>query len=98
MMPMAVSPRSHRVLGRRIFGVVLGLAVATMLFLALRPEAIPVDLAEVTRGDLEVTVHEDGKVQVKDRYTISAPLTGRLARVELEPGDPIEEGVAAAYL
>jgi HlyD family secretion protein len=97
MNAMAAS-RSYRILGRRIFGGLLVVGIAGMLFLALRPQPIPVDLAEATRGELEVTVHEDGRAQVKDRYTISAPLNGRLARVELEPGDPIEEGAAVAYL
>ncbi len=90
--------RDRRHLARRIGAGLLVAAIAVMLFLALRPEAVPVDLVRATRGDLEVVVHEDGRAQVKDRYTISAPITGRLARVELEPGDPILEGGPIAYL
>ena len=50
------------------------------------------DVVRVTRGPLQVTVDEDGKTRVKERYIVSAPLTGQLTRIELEAGDVIEAG------
>jgi HlyD family secretion protein len=64
--------------------VVLGAAVYAFL-----PKPIPVEVARVGRGPLQVTVDHEGRTRVKERYLISTPLNGRLLRVELHPGDPI---------
>jgi HlyD family secretion protein len=74
--------------------IYLGLAVAVIagLMYAFRPAPVPVDLAKVVRGPMEVTVNEDGKTRIKERYTVSAPLVGQMQRVELHPGDPVEAG------
>jgi HlyD family secretion protein len=53
------------------------------------PKPIPVDTALVSRGSLSVTVAEDGKTRVRDRYIISAPLAGRLHRIKVRAGDPV---------
>ena len=53
------------------------------------PKPVPVDTARVTRGSLTVTVSEDGKTRVRDRYTISSPLAGRLHRIKVRAGDPV---------
>jgi len=41
---------------------------------------------------LQVTVNEDGRTRIKERYVVSTPLGGRLLRVELHPGDIVEAG------
>lgn len=56
---------------------------------AFSPTAVPADFAEVTRGTLQVTVNEEGRTRVRDRFVVSAPLPGRMQRIELEPGDPV---------
>lgn len=76
--------------------LVLGLAGA--IIWAYRPRPVAVDVEEVTRGALEVTVTEPGKTRVKDRYVISTPLGGELERVTLQPGDMVEEGEVIARL
>jgi HlyD family secretion protein len=40
---------------------------------------------------LEVTVRDDGRTRIKDRYIVSAPLAGQLQRVELKPGHKVKE-------
>ena len=40
----------------------------------------------------EVTVEEEARTRVRDRYVVSAPLPGRMRRIELEPGDPVVAG------
>lgn len=80
---------------------VLGLGVAAAaggVVLALRPEPVAVDVAEATRGPLVVAVNESGTTRVKDRYVLSAPVTGRVSRVTLEPGDPAKEGQPLAEI
>lgn len=75
-----------------------GLAVVWVLYLALRPEPVSVDLAQVTRGPVEVVVEEDGRTRVRDRYLVTAPVAGTLRRVELEAGDTVAAGAALARL
>jgi HlyD family secretion protein len=78
--------RNPRLLGALGFVVLL-------LLVALWPEAVPVELAPVERGTLRVTVDEEGETRVRDRFVISAPVAGRVLRIELEPGDRVERGV-----
>jgi HlyD family secretion protein len=59
---------------------------------AFKPAAVPVDFGEVSKGTLQVTVNEEGRTRVRDRYVVSAPLPGRMKRIELEPGDPVVAG------
>jgi HlyD family secretion protein len=65
--------------------VVLG----AVLFWAFRPSPVPADFATVVRGPLQVTVDEEGQTRVRNRYVVSAPVPGRMSRIELEPGDPV---------
>lgn len=69
-----------------------GLAVvaAVVLLLALRKAPVEVDVAGVTRGRLAVTLDEEAETRVRERYVVSAPVAGRLRRIELEPGDPVQ--------
>ena len=74
----------------RLFRVLLGVAVVGGLgFWAFRPQPAPADFASVERGALDVTVEDEGRTRVRDRYVVSAPLPGRMHRIELEPGDPV---------
>ncbi len=76
----------------KILLVFLLLAVAGVVVYAALPRPVPVDVVSVVRGHMKVTVDEEGKTRVRDRYTISAPLSGRLLRVQLDPGDRVEAG------
>ncbi|MCW5777640.1 MAG: HlyD family efflux transporter periplasmic adaptor subunit, partial [Phycisphaeraceae bacterium] len=50
------------------------------------------DLAVVDRGAMTVTVDEEGRTRLKERYVVSAPLAGYVARITLKPGDPVAAG------
>ena len=65
------------------------LIVAALAAAAVWPERIEVDTARLVRGPLEVTIDEEGETRVLERFIVSAPVAGRLQRVELEPGDPV---------
>ena len=82
-----------------LWGVGL-VVVAAAAFLGTRPQPVPAELAQVTRGPLEVTIDEEGETRVRDRFVISAPLAGRVLRIELEPGDAVVAGetVLAIFL
>ncbi len=81
---------------RRALLVLLGVGLLAMIVVAWLPKPVPAEMAPVTRGPLEVTVDEDGRARVKDRYTVSAPLAGNLGRIELHPGDAVEQGAVIA--
>jgi HlyD family secretion protein len=86
----------RRFLNRRVlFGV---LVVLVIIAAALWPQSIDVDVARATRGPLQVTVDEEGETRVRERFVISAPVGGRLERVELEPGDRVRDGQVIARL
>jgi HlyD family secretion protein len=74
----------------RLVGAVL--VVAVILAVALWPSAIEVDAARVSRGPMEMTIDEEGETRVRERFMVSAPVTGRVLRIELEPGDPVVRG------
>ncbi len=71
---------------------VFGAAVVAAIVYAFLPHPVPVDLATVEQGPLMVTVDEDGQTRIKEKYVVSAPMSGRLRRIELDPGDPVVRG------
>jgi HlyD family secretion protein len=81
--------------------IALGIAAAAIAALAvwaLQPQPVRVETARVVKGPFEQTVSDDGKTRVRDRYVVSAPLGGRLERIELKAGDPVREGQVVAVL
>ena len=65
---------------------------------ALAPRPIEVETAPATTGRFESTVDEDAKTRLRDRYVVSAPLAGLLARVTLREGDAVAAGDVVATL
>lgn len=72
--------------------LLLGLAYA------LWPSATAVDAAQVTRGPMAVGITDDGVTRAEEFYVVSAPVTGYLSRVELEPGDPVTRDALIAWM
>jgi HlyD family secretion protein len=83
---------------RRLLAMGFAVAVVVAVALALRPRPVPVDVARATRGDLVHAIEESGVSRVKDRYVVSAPVTGSISRVSLEPGDSVEVGETLAEI
>ncbi|NER81381.1 MAG: biotin/lipoyl-binding protein, partial [Leptolyngbya sp. SIO1D8] len=79
------------------YGLV-GFGVAVLVVLAFRPTPLAVDVGMVTQGPLQVTVDAEGKTRVQDRYVVAAPVDGRLQRIDLEAGDPVEAGMVVAQI
>lgn len=80
-------------LNRRIFvWLALGLVAAAALAWSFRPQAVPVEVASVTRGPLRVEVTDEGRTRVREIFQVSAPVAGRLLRVEQHAGDAVVGG------
>jgi HlyD family secretion protein len=75
---------------RRVILPLLVLAVlVTGLVLSLMPRPVSVDIAPVTTGPITVSVREDGRTRVKERYVVFSPLGGRLERIPHKAGASI---------
>lgn len=55
-------------------------------------------MALVTFGSFEQAIEEDGKTRVRERYTVSAPLAGKVKRIALKAGDEVTLDTALATI
>ena len=67
------------------WAILMGLLLLAGLAYAFWPDALPVDTGTVSRGPMAVGITDDGVTRAEDVYVISAPVTGYLSRIELEP-------------
>jgi len=79
---------------------IIGLAAvaAVGIFLGMRPQPVSVEAVSVTAGPLRVTVEEEGKTRLRDRYVVSAPVAGYTPRLPWKAGDTIRAGAVVASL
>jgi HlyD family secretion protein len=84
------------VLNRRFQATVL--VVAVILAAALWPETVEVDVARAARRPLQVTIDEEGETRIRERFVVSAPVAGRVQRIDLEPGDAVRRGDTVARI
>jgi HlyD family secretion protein len=68
----------------------LGILLVAGLAFALWPRAIAVDIATLAEGPMAVTIEDDGVTRVKEVYLLSAPIAGKMLRIEPRAGDFIE--------
>ncbi|WP_417477115.1 efflux RND transporter periplasmic adaptor subunit [Maricaulis sp.] len=59
---------------------------------AFWPRPALVDMGIVARSAMVVTIDEEARTRVRDAYIVSAPIAGRLLRVDVEPGDSVTGG------
>ena len=81
-----------RNLGSKLFVLLVAAAVVAGLVYSFLPQPVEVDLTKVERGTLRVTVDEDGKTRIREKYVVSAPLNGRILRINMDPGDEVIAG------
>ncbi len=83
---------------RRVLVIAVGVVVMLALVYGFLPRPVTVDAVMVKRGPLRVTVEEEGRTRVKDRFVVSAPVPGYLRRIDLEVGDVVDKGAKVAEL
>lgn len=83
---------------RRIALALIAALVAVGLFLGFRPQPIEVDLGAAQRASLRVTIEQEGRSRVLDRYVVAAPVSGYARRVRLDVGQAVERGATLIEL
>lgn len=78
--------------GKWIFWSLFAVVILGAVFFTLRPDPVWVDLVPAERGTMEVSIIEEGKTRVKDRYLVSSPVAGYLHRVLMDVGDTVTPG------
>jgi HlyD family secretion protein len=78
--------------------IATALVVAAGIAYGFMPRAVPVDAATVTVGPLTVSVEEEGKTRVRERYVVSAPVAGYVRRIALNAGDAVTAGQVLATI
>ncbi len=78
--------------GSRRWPWVAGAVLLALIVAGLWPKPVPVEVAEITRGALVVTVSEEGMTRVRNRYVISAPVAGQLRRIDWKAGAEVKAG------
>ncbi len=84
--------------GRRLRLILLSVGIVAAIVWGYWPRAVLVDAAPVKRDSLSVTVDEEGKTRVIDRYVVSAPVAGYARRIQFDVGDRVQQGQAAVEL
>ncbi len=74
---------------KRVFMALAAIAAVVLIGLAFRPKPVEVESAPVVKGPLQVTVDEDGETRAHDRFTLAAPIAGRLSRIAYHEGDEV---------
>lgn len=82
----------------RIATLIIALALLAGIGYGFMPRPLPVELIPARKGDLAVTVEEEGRTRVRERYVVAAPVAGQARRILLKVGDPVAAGQVVAHI
>ncbi len=71
--------------------MIVAVGLLALLTYGFWPQPVEVDVVEVKCGSLEVTVNDDGETTIREKYIVSAPVAGKLLRIQLHAGDLVEQ-------
>jgi multidrug efflux pump subunit AcrA (membrane-fusion protein) len=74
---------------RKYMSIAIVVAAAVLLWLVFSPATTSVETAVAKRQPLIVTIDAEGKTRVKNKYTVTAPVSGKMNRIALNEGDNI---------
>jgi HlyD family secretion protein len=80
---------------KRILAVAVLIAIVAVTVYALWPAPVLIDIADVERGPLTVTIDEEGTARIRDVFRVSAPVAGALERIPVHVGETVERDVTA---
>ncbi len=67
------------------------IVIIALLAWSFWPQPVVVETAVVKRAPMTVSIEEEGRTRVIDRYVVSAPVDGVACRVQLDVGDAVEQ-------
>jgi HlyD family secretion protein len=84
--------------GRRKLAIGGGVAVAAAVaaFALLGSGGRRVEVVQPRRGEIRESFREPAKTRLENTWTITAQVSGRVGRIEFEPGDEVEAGQVLA--
>ena len=85
-------------IGRLVFGSIFIALLIAWIVWSLRIPPIEVDVTLARRGTFEEVINEEAQTKIRDRYLVSAPLTGLISRTTLRAGDPVIAGTVVAVM
>lgn len=83
---------------RRLVLVLIAILIGWGLYLGFRPQPIEVDFGTASRAPLRVTIEQEGRTRVIDRYVVTAPVNAYARRIQLDVGNAVERGATLAEL
>ena len=83
---------------RRLVPAAALLVLIGFLVWAFLPRPVEVDLASVEPRSLEIVVEEEGEARIREVFTVSATIAGKLQRISLHAGDSVVEGETVVAL
>jgi multidrug efflux pump subunit AcrA (membrane-fusion protein) len=77
---------------KRLFaGIGVAVFLLIILWMIFRSSPVSVETARVERGEMLVTVDGEGKTRLKDKVTVTAPVSGKMSRIKLREGEFISK-------
>jgi HlyD family secretion protein len=92
------SPKRNAISTSTFVWAVAGLVLAAVMAWLLWPRQLPVQTALVDRGEVTRDIIEEARAEVRDLHSVTAPVTGRLERISLRPGDTVKAGQVIAKI
>lgn len=74
---------------RLYIGIAVAVTALLLLWLLFRSSPVEVETAKVTRGQMLVTIDGEGKTRFRDKFTVAAPVSGKISRIKISEGDLI---------
>ena len=85
--------------GRKRIGIwIIAAAVVLLVTYGFMPKPVLVSSAEVVSGPMQVTLEEEGRTRVRERYSVTAPVAGYVRRLPFEVGDGVSKGQTMVVL
>lgn len=83
---------------RKLLIAGFSLLVILLIVYGFLPKRQDVDLVAAHRGDFQVTIEEEGRTRLKQRFTVSAPTAGYMRRFDFKVGDAVKKGQTVVVL
>jgi HlyD family secretion protein len=78
---------------KRILMLAAVASIAALFVWLMWPQPVSVDVAKVVVGHMEIAIEEEGVNRIREVYTVSTPVAGKVERSLREVGDHVIAGV-----